>query len=131
MEQTSLFTPGTAGRETFTAQLLTRAADPEPSGAAAREAIRSGARVKDADRVLAWLRQWGPATSWELATLAADGDEKQALRLHYMISRRLPDIEKLGRVTCERQRDATGKTISTATKVCGVTGEVAIAWRVL
>ncbi len=104
MRQTTLFDDKPHPRNP-----IARATDPETSHRAAAEVTRSGRRDAQAASVLEAV-QIGPGfTSAELATAGAPFDR-------YVAARRLPELERLGKV---RRGPA---------RACRVTGRLALTW---
>lgn len=95
-------------------QPISRYTDPESSHRAGQQLIESGEHAMQKEAVLALVRAKPDSTSRELARLA----EMASVPLdRYDIARRLPDLEKDGRVTRSGMRD------------CRVTGKRAVTWR--
>lgn len=89
---------------------LARRTDPASSHAAAHEVDASGQRDSQKARILTYLRSWPvPSTSTEITSLGSID--------RYVVSRRLPDLERDGLV----QRGAI--------RECSVTGRRCVTWR--
>lgn len=74
-----------------------RSTDPETSKAAAEEITTSGTAARQAEQVLELLRRRPKATSKELAFVAARDAKTRHLDYH-AIARRLPELERAGKV---------------------------------
>ena len=84
-----------------------RTTDPETSKAAAEEITRSGTAARQAEQVLALVRSSATKrTSRELALIAGLDAETRHLDYH-AIARRLPELEKAGKVRKAEARKCT------------------------
>lgn len=120
--QEALFAPTQHGEQIvpIAARLHARVTDPETSLTAAVE-ILVGIEAQKAE-VFRLLQRKGPSSSNELAAgLPAD--------FRYTVSRRLPDLEVDGVVTCDRVKDERGRTVCVRKRKCRVTGRMEIEWR--
>ncbi len=101
------------GRTEVYGQPISRWTDPESSHRAGQELIESGAHAAQKNAVLALVRAKPDSTSAELADLA----ERAGVPLdRYAVARRLPDLEKDGKVCRSGMRD------------CRVSGRRAVTW---
>lgn len=122
-EQLSLTAPGTGGLEVV---LHHRTTDPVSSRKAAKRVVREPAHSESA-QALYLLTKHGRGTTREIAEAAGVDDPGE---LHQMLARRFPDLERREQATCDRVKDERGKTVSATTKVCRVTGQTMLEWRV-
>ena len=74
-----------------------RSTDPETSKAAAEEITTSGTAARQAEQVLDLVRRQPKSTSKELAFVAALNASTRSLDYH-AIARRLPELERAGKV---------------------------------
>ena len=112
--QGSLFAPGSANREEpiqavadefpFVARLLARTADPVTSKQAARRVGESGRLSKGQIDCLAHIRAFGPGTTWEIALRHPWVVRGRVTpeSLHYLMARRLPELERKGLVRVQQ-----------------------------
>ena len=123
MTQLSLTIPGSGGIETV---LHHRAADPVPSRKAAKRVVQESLQSECAQAL--WMLTRCNRSTTRVIAAAAGVDDPDTL--HHMLARRLPDLERKEKVTCDRVKDARGKTVSARTRVCRVTGQTMLEWRV-
>lgn len=113
MTQQSLFHPGSGGREEFQVRLHTHKGDPETSQEAARRLVATETLTLQQVRAAWMVRKFGPATTWEIAGSIAETSTGYrppvAEEIHYMLARRLPELERKGLVRV--QRDKSGKEV--------------------
>lgn len=99
MTQQCLFVPGTAGREIL-ARTLARKSDPATSLAAARRAVQTLSEQQG--NALDLLAAHGPGTTREISARYVygfnygDGAAEYQERIHYLLARRLPELERKG-----------------------------------
>ena len=112
MRQTVLFAPGSANREEpIRARVLARRDDPVTSKQAARRIVESGRLSKGQIDCLAHIRAFGPGTTWEIALRHPWVVRGRVTpeSLHYLMARRLPELERKGLVRV--QRDDKGRDV--------------------
>lgn len=107
--QGSLFHTGTANREEAVpvqARLLSRREDPVSSHQAAMRLVESGRLTAQQGVALSVLSEYGSGTTWEVAGRLANKAEgyrpQIAERFHYMLARRLPELERKGLVRVQQ-----------------------------
>ena len=111
-----------------------RREDGETSREAARRVVPK--LTEQQDSTLDTVRNYGPGTAPEMAYRACFAhsvrvlNEKWETEWRYMMSRRLPELEAAGLVTCGRIRDSEGKTIKQDVKVCSVKRTRQAIWRI-
>ncbi len=90
-------------------RLLCRRDDPATSKQAARWVVESGRLTKGQIDCLAHIRAFGPGTTWEIALRHPWVVRGRVTpeSLHYLMARRLPELERKGLVRV--QRDAEGR----------------------
>ena len=98
--QLPMFAPGSANREEpIQARLLARADPPATSKQAARRVVESGRLTKQQEWALAILQRYGPGTCW---TLAYRQPIEEPVGVHFMLARRLPELERKGLVRVQQ-----------------------------
>lgn len=128
MTQLSLLHTGSGGLETpvthynLHTNIHVRRTDPPTSHRAAQTAHDH----TQASLAFHILRAYGPGSTRELAERSGMPDSTAC---HQMLARRLPDLEREGKATCNRVKDEHGKTVCATYKRCSVTGEMALEWR--
>jgi len=107
-----------------------RREDPDTSREAARKVVKN--LTTQQGRALNLVGAFGPGTTWEIAQQRrmVDWYSGTLESLHYLLARRLPELEAAGLVTCGRIRDSEGKTIKQDVKVCSVKGTRQAVWRI-
>lgn len=94
-EQLSLLAPSEGGIERIQARLLARHDDPATSKAAAKKMVEGRKLSEQQTRALRFLENFGPGTTWEIADRQ---DMMNRVNCHYLLARRLPELERKGLV---------------------------------